>query len=66
MSINQKKIEELELLNKFLMSQVSELDNRVRTLEIAILRQEQSMDESNKKIRSKLDYLLKEIHKLRD
>lgn len=60
------KVENLEIVNKFLNSQLSALDERVRTLELSLIKKHISCEESDKKIRSKLDYLLKEIQKLRE
>ena len=60
------KVENLEIVNKFLNSQLSALDERVRTLELSLIKNHISCEESDKKTRSKLDYLLKEIQKLRE
>ncbi len=59
------KIEQQELIIKFLSSQISQLDERVRTLEFTVLNQQSSCNYSDKKVRSKLDYLLSQIHQLR-
>ena len=61
-----EKIESLETLNKFLNSQLSTLDDRVKTLELALIKDHLSREEIEVKTRSKLDYLLREIQKLRD
>lgn len=65
MSLEQK-IEQLEVINKYLLSQFSELDSRMRTIEISLIKKADKEQEAENKVRSKLDYLLNQIHKLRD
>lgn len=62
----EKKTEDLELLIKLLSSQISRLEERISTLEFATIRSEQNKETAEVKVRSKLDYLLKEIQKLRE
>ncbi len=59
------KVEQLEIISKFLSSQISQIDDRLRTIEIAVLNQQSNYDYLDKKTRSKLDYLLSQIHQLR-
>ena len=61
-----EKIEQLEIINKYLLSQFSEIDSRLRTIEISIIKSREAEEEKETKVRSKLDYLLKEIQKLRE
>jgi len=61
-----EKIEQLEVINKYLLSQFSEIDSRLRTIEISIIKGREAEEEKETKVRSKLDYLLKEIQKLRE
>ena len=61
-----ERIEQLELINKYLLSQFSELDTRMRTIEISLIKKVGEEEEAEKKVRSKLDYLLNQIHKLRE
>lgn len=61
-----ERIEQLELINKYLLSQFSELDSRMRTIEISLIKKVGEEEEAEKKVRSKLDYLLNQIHKLRE
>ena len=65
MSLEQK-IEQLEVINKYLLSQFSELDSRMRTIEISLIKKADKEQEAENKVRSKLDYLLNQIHKLRE
>jgi len=65
MSLEQK-IEQLEVINKYLISRFSELDSRMRTIEISLIKKADKEQEAETKVRSKLDYLLNQIHKLRD
>ena len=61
-----ERIEQLELINKYLLSQFSELDSRMRTIEISLIKKVGEQEEAEKKVRSKLDYLLNQIHKPRE
>ena len=61
----EERIEQLEVINKYLLSQFSELDSRIRTIEISLIKKADKEQEAETKVRSKLDYLLKEIHKLK-
>lgn len=60
-----ERIEQLEVINKYLLSRFSELDSRIRTIEISLIKKIDKEEEAEKKVRSKLDYLLNQIHKLR-
>jgi hypothetical protein len=62
----EERIEQLELINKYLLSQFSELDSRIRTIEISLIKKTDKEQEAETKVRSKLDYLLNQIHKLRE
>ena len=62
----EEKIEQLEVINKYLLSQFSELDSRIRTIEISLIKKADKEQEAEAKVRSKLDYLLKQIHKLKE
>lgn len=58
--------EKFDLLIKLIMSQTSQLEKRILNLERKAFQHTESIDYIETKHRSKLDYLLKEIQKLRD
>ena len=58
--------EKFDLLIKLIMSQTSQLEKRILNLEKKAFQHTESIDYIETKHRSKLDYLLKEIQKLRD
>ena len=60
------QIEKFDLLIKLIMSQTSQLEKRILNLEKKAFQHTESIDYIETKHRSKLDYLLKEIQKLRD
>ena len=51
----EERIEQLELINKYLLSQFSELDSRIRTIEISLIKKTDKEQEAETKVRSKLD-----------
>jgi uncharacterized coiled-coil protein SlyX len=57
--------EKFDLLIKLIMSQTSQLEKRILNLERKAFQHTESIDYIETKHRSKLDYLLKEIQKLR-
>ena len=61
-----EKVDRLETISKFLNSQISQIDERLRTIEITVLNQQSNYDYLDKKIRSKLDYLLSQIQQVRE